>query len=154
MWLIEFEIIKFYQVTSKTSRPTRNIGFCFRCSTRATSSITGPLLQFTRIASWIYKIHYISLSKAIFSKLIVKDKREVFHYLLHHCKPFFVNQMISGFVQDGVKTYLQKASVRIHLFANIVQTWLQKRTIKVLKKEDLTTSASRSTSSIDDALFQ
>lgn len=39
------------KVTSKTSRPTRNIGFAFKCSTSATSSITGPLLQFIRIAS-------------------------------------------------------------------------------------------------------
>ena len=38
--------------SSNTSRPTRNIGFSLRWSTRATSSITGPLLQFTRIASW------------------------------------------------------------------------------------------------------
>lgn len=38
-------------ITSNTSRPTRNMGFAFRCSTRAASSITGPLLAFTRIAS-------------------------------------------------------------------------------------------------------
>lgn len=48
-------------VTSKTSRPTRNIGFCFKCSTRATSSITGPLLQLTRIASYRYWVGFINI---------------------------------------------------------------------------------------------
>lgn len=38
-------------ITSKTSRPTRNIGFAFRCSTKAASSITGPRLAFTSTAS-------------------------------------------------------------------------------------------------------
>lgn len=47
--------------TSKTSRPTLNIGFAFKCSTRATSSITGPLLQFIRIAS--YNTDWISSEK-------------------------------------------------------------------------------------------
>lgn len=51
---MNLKIEKPSSVTSKTSRPTRNIGFCFKCSTRATSSITGPLLQLTRIASYGY----------------------------------------------------------------------------------------------------
>lgn len=49
---MEFSSMFDYLITSNTSRPTLNIGFAFKCSTRATSSITGPLLQFIRIASY------------------------------------------------------------------------------------------------------
>lgn len=56
---IQYQDSAGVEVTSKTSRPTRNIGFSFKCSTRATSSTTGPLLQFTRIASQKYKHHVV-----------------------------------------------------------------------------------------------
>lgn len=94
----------------------------------------------------------ISLSKAYFQKLLVKDNREVLSHLLHHCKSFLVNQMVGCFIQDRVKTYLQKASVPFicqHNWKLALNTIL-----KVLSKEVPTTSASRSTSSIVDALFQ
>lgn len=72
-WLVlrqtkEEVLIWFYEVilsgtvrnlclgTSKTSRPTRNMGFTFKCSTSAASSITGPLLQLMRIASWWWSL--------------------------------------------------------------------------------------------------
>lgn len=48
---LDIEKVVFFS-TSKTSSPTRNIGFCFRCSTKATSPIAGPLLQFIRITSY------------------------------------------------------------------------------------------------------
>lgn len=59
MWTKEYgeKGLFFYSFTSKTSKPTRNIGFSFKCCTRAVSSTTGPLLQFTRIASYKFRFH-------------------------------------------------------------------------------------------------
>lgn len=63
------EAILDFEVTSKTSRPTRNMGFSFRCSTSATSSITGPLLQFIRIASYRFRLQILFSGKIMSTQI-------------------------------------------------------------------------------------
>lgn len=62
--------------------------------------------RFLQILSRIYK--HQAKEQLYLSTNELHNHKSTFikSYLLHRCKPFFVDQMVSGFIQDWMKTYL------------------------------------------------
>lgn len=79
-------------LTSNTSRPTRNMGLAFRCSTNATSSTTGPRLAFTRTASCLTTC---TITLAIVQIVKIKTIRVKWDFKSSKKRTFFMRASLS-----------------------------------------------------------